>query len=196
MEEVALLYSGGKDSSLAAYILDKVGFKVRLCTVTFGLSDNWRHAREAAEHLGLHHEVIKMESRVLHDACERILKDGYPNNGINSLHLEALGCVARNNRIVGDGTRRDDRVPNLSIKDIRSLEDSFGIEYIAPLRGLGYKRINKIAKEIFVIEEGESTDFEKADYEHEARTLLRKSGHSLNGLFPRHKQSRVVGMRR
>ncbi len=196
MEEVALLYSGGKDSSLAAYFLSKLGFKLRLCTITFGLRDNWRHACDAAMHLGLPHEVIKMERSVLHNACERILKDGYPNNGINNLHLRALRRVARENKIVGDGTRRDDRVPNLSIRDIRSLEDSLGVEYLAPLRGIGYKRINKIAKEIIMIEEGASEDFGKGDYESEVRALLGEEGHDVGELFPYHKQSRVVGMRR
>jgi hypothetical protein len=196
MEKVALLYSGGKDSSLAAYILTKLGFKVKLSTITFGLRDNWRHACDAAMHLGLPHEVIKMELGVLHNACERILKDGYPNNGINNLHLQALRRVARKNKIVGDGTRRDDRVPNLSISDIRSLEDSLGVEYLAPLRGIGYKRINKIAKERIMIKEGASEDFGKGDYESEVRALLMEEGHNVGELFPYHKQSRVIGMRR
>lgn len=196
MEEVALLYSGGKDSSLAAHILRKLGFKVKLCTVTFGLLDNWKHAQEAARCLGLSHEVIKMEPGVLEEVCEKILKDGYPKNGLNNLHLKALRRAAQNNRIVADGTRRDDRAPNLSVKDIRSLEDSYGVEYIAPLRGIGYKRINTISRELFMIEEGESMDFGKSDYESEVREFLRKDGHGGGKLFPYHKQSRIIGMRR
>ena len=195
MEEVTLLYSGGKDSSLAAYILKKLGFRVKLCTITFGLQNNWVHARDAAKHIGFPHKLIKMNINILQNACERILKDGYPNNGINNIHLQALKFVAKKNSIVADSTRRDDRAPKLSKSDIRSLEDSNQIEYIAPLQGIGYRRINKIAKEIIMYDEGSSEDFDKGDYESEIRLFLRKEGHNPENIFPFHIQSRVVGLR-
>lgn len=196
MEEAALLYSGGKDSSLAGVLLRKLGFDVTLCTVTFGIQGNGRYAEKAAGIIGFPFKLVALKQEILEDACEKILKDGFPNNGINYLHLQALKHVAEEYDIIADGTRRDDRVPYPRLKEIRSLEDSLGVEYLAPLRGIGYKRINKLAEKMFIVEESDSPAFGKGDYEAEIKALLREKGHMVNNLFPRHKQSRVVGLRR
>jgi hypothetical protein len=193
MEEVALLYSGGKDSSLAAHMLSKY-YKVKLLTATFGILDSWKYAKESANIIGFEHEVKKFVRSVIEEASEMIIKDGFPKNGINFIHRHVLSAAAKEHKLVADGTRRDDRVPLLRRREIRSLEDMYGIEYIAPLRGLGYKTINRLATKIFKIEEGESGKIQHADYEAEIRAVLKEKGCEVKNFFPSHKQSRVIGV--
>lgn len=194
MEEVALLYSGGKDSSLAAHTLSKY-YDVKLLTATFGILDSWKYAKEAADIIGFEHEVKKFERSALEEASEMIIKDGFPKNGINFIHRRVLNTAAKKYKLIADGTRRDDRVPCLEFSEIRSLEDTYRVEYIVPLRGLGYKTINKLANKIFKIEEGESGKIQHADYEAEIRAVLKERGCEVKNFFPAHKQSRVIGVR-
>jgi len=49
--DVGLLYSGGKDSTLAALLLEGVADVTLLCA-TFGITDDYEHARAAAEAVG------------------------------------------------------------------------------------------------------------------------------------------------
>ena len=49
--ELGLLYSGGKDSTLAACLLDGL-CDVTLCCGTVGVTDDYRHARAAGRELG------------------------------------------------------------------------------------------------------------------------------------------------
>jgi len=194
MEEVALLYSGGNDSSLAAHMLSKY-YDVKLLTASFEILDSWKYAKESANIIGFEHEVRKFERSVIEEASEMIIKDGFPKNGINFIHRHVLSAAAKEYKLVADGTRRDDRVPLLRRSEIRSLEDMYGIEYIAPLRGLGYKTINKLATKIFKIEEGESGKIQHADYEAEIREVLKEKRFEVKNFFPSHKQSRVIGLR-
>lgn len=194
MEEVALLYSGGNDSSLAAHMLSKY-YDVKLLTASFEILDSWKYAKESANIIGFEHEVRKFERSVIEEASEMIIKDGFPKNGINFIHRHVLSAAAKEYKLVADGTRRDDRVPLLRRSEIRSLEDMYGIEYIAPLRGLGYKTINKLATKIFKIEEGESGKIQHADYEAEIRAVLKEKRFEVKNFFPSHKQSRVIGLR-
>ena len=193
------LYSGGKDSSLAAWILSQLGYEVELVTVTFGLLDNWRYARETAERLGFPHQVLELPREILEKAGEIAISDGHPNNAIQFIHeraLEALASLPEVER-VSDGTRRDDRVPLLDLPKARSLEDRFGVAYIRPLLGLGYKTIRELTERLFIVEIRESEQLEKADYEVELRHLLRKKGIDPLEIFPkRHYQSRVLGWKR
>ena len=190
------LYSGGKDSSLAAWMLTRLGYDVELVTVSFGLLDNWRFARETAEKLGFDHKVLYLPREMLEKAAEMAMEDGHPNNAIQCIHeraLEALASLPEVER-VSDGTRRDDRVPILDLPKARSLEDRFNVAYIRPLLGLGYKTIKELTERLFVIEMGESEYLEKGDYEVELRHLLREKGIDPLGIFPKsHYQSRVMG---
>jgi len=192
------LYSGGKDSSLAAWILSQIGYEVELVTVTFGLLDNWKYARETAERLGFKHRVLRLPLEVLEKAAEIAISDGHPNNAIQFIHeraLEALASLPEVER-VSDGTRRDDRVPLLDLPKARSLEDRFGVAYIRPLLGLGYKTIRELTGRLFVVEIRESEELQKADYEVELRHLLRERGIDPLEIFPKsHYQSRVLGWR-
>ncbi|ASI99617.1 DUF7411 family protein [Thermococcus celer] len=190
------LYSGGKDSSLSAWILKRLGYEVELVTVSFGTLDNWRFARETAERLGFEHRVLYLSKEILETAAEMAIREGHPNNAIQFIHeraLEALASLPEVER-VSDGTRRDDRVPLLDLPKARSLEDRFGVAYIRPLLGLGYRTIRELTGKLFVVEVRESEELEKADYEVELRHLLRERGIDPLTIFPRsHYQSRVLG---
>ncbi|ASJ00392.1 DUF7411 family protein [Thermococcus gorgonarius] len=192
------LYSGGKDSSLAAWILTRLGYEVELVTISFGLLDNWRYARETAETLGFRHRVVYLPGEILENAAKMAIKDGHPNNAIQFIHERALEYVASMPEVerISDGTRRDDRVPLLDLPKARSLEDRFGVAYIRPLLGLGYKTIRELTERLFVVEIRESEQLKKADYEVELRHLLREKGIDPLTIFPKsHYQSRVLGWR-
>ncbi|HDG63806.1 MAG TPA: hypothetical protein ENG72_00320, partial [Thermococcus sp.] len=146
--EVYHLYSGGKDSSLAAYILSRLGYDVILVTISFGLLDSWKYAKETAERLGFKHKVVSLDQSILEIAAEMCIKDGHPNNAIQFIHEKALEEVAKLEYVerISDGTRRDDRVPLLDQRRTRSLEDRFNVQYIRPLLGLGYKTIRELTE--------------------------------------------------
>lgn len=192
------LYSGGKDSSLGAWILERLGYEVELVTVTFGLLDNWRYAKGTAERLGFRHRVLELSGEVIERACERAIKNGHPNNAIQFIHERALETLASMPDVkrVSDGTRRDDRVPFLDLPKARSLEDRFNVAYIRPLLGLGYKTIRELTEMLFIVEIRESEELQKSDYEVELRYLLKEKGIDPLTIFPkRHYQSRVLGWR-
>ncbi len=197
--EVYHLYSGGKDSSLAAYILRKIGYDVKLITVNFGLLDSWKYAKETAEILGFSHEVIFLDREILEKAADICMRDYHPNNAIQFIHEKALEEVAKLEHVerISDGTRRDDRVPLLDQRKTRSLEDRFNVQYIRPLLGLGYRTIRELTKKLFIVEVKESEKLEKSDYEVELRHLLRERGVDPLTIFPkRHLQSRVLGWKK
>ncbi|MBP1910756.1 DUF7411 family protein [Thermococcus stetteri] len=192
------LYSGGKDSSLAAWILTRMGYEVKLVTATFGTFDNWKYARETARKLGFEHEVMKLPREILERATEMAVEDGRPGRAIQFIHEKALEALASRPEVerVSDGTRRDDRVPYLDLPKARSLEDRFNVAYIRPLLGLGYRTINELVESLFEVEIRESEELEKSDYEVELRQLLRERGIDPLSIFPkRHYQSRVMGWR-
>jgi len=194
---VALLYSGGRDSSLAAYLLENLGYSVELVNVNFGVLDSHQAAERAAESLGMEHRVVTPDFDILEETSRVIAEDGFPGRGISYLHLQALEKLAHSYPALGDGTRRDDRSPRLSLREIRSLEDKFGIEYLAPLRGLGYKTINRLADETFDYQKGLSEYLHKSDYESEIRELMTRKGLDVRGIFPReHSQSIVKGYKK
>ncbi|WP_135666164.1 DUF7411 family protein [Halorhabdus rudnickae] len=193
--ELALCFSGGKDSALAALLADPF-FDVTLVTATFSVTDAAEHAREVAASLGFSHETIELDRAVADDAVERMLDDGYPRNGIQQVHEAALEALASEGfDAVGDGTRRDDRAPTVSRPFAQSLEDRHGVEYVVPLAGYGRATIDKLAAERLRIETGPSERLAKGDYEHELRAVLRdEHGDSvIDEIFPEHVQSVVRG---
>jgi predicted subunit of tRNA(5-methylaminomethyl-2-thiouridylate) methyltransferase len=193
-DEAVVLYSGGKDSSLAAHLLGRAGFEVTLATVSFGVTDAWRNAEGAAAALGLPHRRVALDRGLLDEACERIAADRRPREGILMLHRAAVEAAAGEAAVVADGTRRDDVTPRLTPAEMRSLEDRRGVEYCAPLLGLGYRTIRRLASRLFVYEEGPAVP--SGDYEREVRARLAELGHDTAPLFPPdHAQSRVIGWR-
>lgn len=171
--KACVLFSGGKDSSLMATILDRLGMDVELVTVNFGIYDSWKAAAESAKALDFEHKVLKLNKKIIIKAVEKILEDGFPNNGINYLHKKVVEKVAKKYPVVADGTRRDDRVPKLNIDEIRSLEDKNDIEYIT-LRGMGHKTINRLSARLFKLRKIDSKLMKTSDYEVEIRYLIKK----------------------
>ena len=193
--ELALLYSGGKDSSLAAHLLDRF-YDVRCVTGSFGLTDDWEHAERAAAELGFPFERVDLDRAVAEEAVETMLADGYPRNGIQRVHEHALDTIASHDvDAIADGTRRDDRVPTFSRAQAQSLEDRHEIDYISPLSGFGRHAVDRLVEETFDVQQGPSEEVPKADYEDELRTLIAEEHGegTVDEVFPAHDQTYVHG---
>ncbi|MFB6255157.1 MAG: alpha hydrolase [Haloplanus sp.] len=190
--DVAVLYSGGKDSTLAALSLDRF-YDVTLVTGTFGVSSDWRHAERAADRLGYPFRRLSLDPAVAADAVDRLLADGYPRHGIQQVHEHALERAADLDvTAVADGTRRDDRAPTVDRPAARSLEDRRGVDYLAPLAGFGRRAIDRLADATLDVDAGPSESISRADYEAELRALIveREDG-AVGDVFPPHEQSHV-----
>jgi predicted subunit of tRNA(5-methylaminomethyl-2-thiouridylate) methyltransferase len=195
--DLALCYSGGKDSTLAALLLDRF-YDVTLVTAHFGVTDDWQHARDAAAALSYPFDTAEMDRAVAEAAAEQIRDDGYPRNGIQRVHEHALETVAgRDVDAVADGTRRDDRVPSVSRAQAQSLEDRHDVDYLAPLSGLGRGAVDRLVERHLDVHEGPSETVAKADYESELRALLRAAhgDEAVRAAFPDHVQTAVRGLR-
>jgi predicted subunit of tRNA(5-methylaminomethyl-2-thiouridylate) methyltransferase len=195
--EVGLLSSGGKDSALAALLLDAHCDVTVLCG-TFGITDDYEHALAAGEALGFETQRVGLDEAIAHEAAEQMVDDGYPRNGIQTVHEHALErAAALDFDGIADGTRRDDRVPTVPRSLAQSIEDRFDVAHLAPLAGIGRGAIDQLVAEHLTVETGPSEEIQKGDYESELRALLvEKSGHeTVVEIFPEHTQSRVVGRR-
>ncbi|MEF8784055.1 MAG: alpha hydrolase [Haloarculaceae archaeon] len=194
--EVGLLYSGGTDSTLAALLLDPV-CDVMLLGATFGITDDYEHARSAAGTVGLPFERVDLDRSVAEGAVERMLADGYPRHGIQRVHKHAIERAAGSGfDAVADGTRRDDRVPTVERSLAQSIEDRHGVSHLAPLAGVGREAIDALADAHLTVETGPSEEIPKGDYEAELRALLAaEHGRGrVADVFPTHTQSRVTGL--
>ncbi|NYB51612.1 MAG: hypothetical protein HVN35_03465 [Methanobacteriaceae archaeon] len=194
--KAAVLYSGGKDSSLIAVILQRLGYQVELLTANFGVFPSWKSAAKSASSLGFKHRILRGEKSLLTEAVDMILEDGFPNQGINFLHHKTLRRAAENYQLIADGTRRDDRIPKLDIKEIQSFEDSKDVQYIN-LAGWGHRTINQLSEQLFNLVKEPTSMENNSDYEIEIRYLITQlEGEEIAGkLFPPHIQSRVIGWR-
>jgi predicted subunit of tRNA(5-methylaminomethyl-2-thiouridylate) methyltransferase len=194
--KTCVLYSGGKDSSIIAFILKNLGYEIELVTVNFGVYPSWKDASESASNLGFKHRILDGDLHVLKNAVDTIINDGFPNNGINQVHKYALELAAHEYSVVADGTRRDDRVPKLDFNEVRSFEDRNDVEYIN-LCGFGHKSINHLSKTLFEVKKELSSMENNSDYEIEIRYLISElEGEELAfKIFPEHLQSRVIGWR-
>lgn len=192
---VSVLFSGGKDSSLSALLMEPF-FEIELVTCSFGLLPIGELAAQTAKELRFPHRVIYLEHEILEKAYSKIMKDGFPKSAINYIHEQAVETLALDPavKLIADGTRRDDRVPVLSISQVRSIEDRLGIHYICPLKGYGKKTLSALVERYLIIEEGPSESVQKADYETELREFIRqKHGpEKVKRLFPAHVQSHVL----
>ncbi|WP_254766801.1 DUF7411 family protein [Salinilacihabitans rarus] len=190
---LGLLYSGGKDSTLAALLLDEF-YDVTLTTAHFGVTDDWEHARATAEAAGFAFERLQLDPGVANEAVERIREDGFPRNGIQHVHQHALERVAEEGYdAVADGTRRDDRVPTVSRAQAQSLEDRHDLDYIAPLSGFGRRAVDRLVEETLDVTVGPSEEIARADYEAELRAIIAEEDgeEAVADLFPDHEQTRV-----
>lgn len=196
MTDVGLLYSGGRDSTLAAQILDPF-FEVVLLCGTFGVTDDYEHACRAGEALGFRTERLGLDGAVAAEATERMVEDGFPRNGIQLVHEHALERAAeRAFDAVADGTRRDDRAPTVDRSLARSVEDRHGVDHLAPLAGVGHGAVDAMAAASLTVETGASERIESGDYETELRALIAAEygEDRVATVFPEHVQSRVTGL--
>ncbi|MBA2852006.1 hypothetical protein HNP86_002169 [Methanococcus maripaludis] len=196
MAKAHVLFSGGKDSSLSAIILHNLGYDIQLVTVNFGVLDSYLHAEETAKIIGYPHKVESMDRELIEKSVDMILKDGYPGNGIQFVHKQVLEIISEKYDVIADGTRRDDRVPRLDHSEIQSLEMRKNIQYVTPLMGFGHKTLRNLVNNYFIISEKESEELLKSDYETEIRELIRQRGIDPLEYFPKHIQSRVIGLKR
>ncbi|WP_459191198.1 DUF7411 family protein [Halosimplex sp. J119] len=207
MPTVATLFSAGKDSTLAAALLDPF-YDVTLCSCTFGLSVEpsvAEAAREAGERVGFPVATVELDEAMAREAVERMVDDGYPREGIQLVHEHALETVAGRAEVggeplaaVADGTRRDDRAPVIDRPFAQSLEDRNDVDYLRPLAGYGRSAIDELAERLLEVETGPSETIPTGDYETELRALLAEEygEAAVSDVFPEHVQSRVVGRRR
>ncbi|WP_436902868.1 DUF7411 family protein [Halovenus halobia] len=195
--EVGLLSSGGKDSALAALLLDPYCDVTVLCG-SFGITDDYEHAMAAGEALGFETQRVELESELAREAAEQMVEDGYPRNGIQRVHEHALErAAALDFDGIADGTRRDDRVPTVPRSLAQSIEDRFDVAHLAPLAGIGRGAIDQLAAEQLQVETGPSEEIKKGDYESEIRALIVEEygSETVAEIFPEHAQSRVTGRR-
>ncbi len=210
--QLGLLYSGGKDSTLAALLCDSF-YDVTLVTAHFGVTEDWRHARDTAAAVGFAFESVELDRSVAAAAVEEMVEDGFPRNGIQRVHQHALETVAevefdgaeqgsggrrtQSFDAVADGTRRDDRVPTVSRAQAQSLEDRHDVDYIAPLSGFGRGAVDRLVNQALEVEVGPSEDIERADYEAELRALMAEQHgeDAVADVFPEHVQTHVTDVR-
>ena len=193
--DVGLLYSGGKDSTLAALLLERVADVTLLCG-SFGITDDHEHAQTAGDAVGFPVATLELDEAVAHDAVDRMVTDGYPRNGIQQVHEHALErAAAMEFDAIADGTRRDDRVPTVERPLAQSIEDRYGVSHLAPLAGIGRDAIDALATDLLAVETGPSEQMDKGDYESELRALItvEYGEEQVSDIFPAHTQSRVVG---
>ncbi|MFQ6052362.1 MAG: asparagine synthase-related protein [Candidatus Hydrothermarchaeota archaeon] len=195
--KVGLLYSGGMDSSFSALILSSLGYEVKLITINFGLLDSWKAARRSARALGFSHEVKRLNNDILKKCASIMIEDGFPNNGLNYIHKQAILSLCEDFSCIADGIKREDRAPKLPHDEIQSMEMKCGFRYIQPLLGWNSREIRHFCRNLFIVEEGESEKILKSDYEAEIREFIKQEYGIgfVKKIFPDHKQSHVIGWR-
>ncbi len=194
---LGLLYSGGKDSTLAALLLSRF-YDVTLTTAHFGVTDDWKHARDTARASGFEFDRLELDREIAQEAISRIREDGFPRNGIQLVHREALEALAEGGfDAIADGTRRDDRVPTVSRAQAQSLEDRHDVDYIAPLSGFGRTAVDRLVESRLEVTVGPSEEITRADYEAELRALIAEEDgdDAIAELFPDHEQTHVTDLR-
>ena len=193
--KAGVLYSGGKDSSLASIMLGTY-YEVELNTFVF---DPLRHIptlEAAAEALGYPLKKRVFREGMLQEMADLVIAKGYPNDAINAVHQAAVESLAEEYNVVGDGTRFDDRVPMLPREMVQSLGSRTGCSYVRPLLGYVRREVDRLADQLLVVQYGETGMIRNGDYEAEIRDAIRARGLDPAPLFPaHHEQSLVVGRR-
>ena len=191
--KAGVLYSGGKDSSLAAILLGTY-HEVELNTFVFDPLRQIPSLEAAAEALGYPLKKRVFREGMLDEMADLVIAKGYPNDAINAVHQAAVESLAAEYDVVGDGTRFDDRVPMLSRETVQSLMSRTGCSYVRPLLGYPRREVDRLADQIFVVNYGETGTIRNGDYESEIRDTIRARGLDPSSLFPaHHEQSLVVG---
>jgi predicted subunit of tRNA(5-methylaminomethyl-2-thiouridylate) methyltransferase len=192
--KAGVLFSGGKDSALAALMLSR-DYDVELNTFVFDAGRSVAAVEGAAEALGFPLVKRALDLCLLEEVVTMLVECGYPNDAINLVHRRAIEALCEEYRVVGDGTRLNDRVPMLTVGEVQRYEARFGCSYVRPLLGFGKPEIERLVGHHLKVIYGESGEIENADYEHEIREALIDRKIDPASIFPsRHQQSLVVGV--
>jgi len=191
--KAGVLYSGGKDSSLAAMMLGTY-YEVELNTFVFDPSRQIPSVEAAARALGYPLNKRVFETGMLKTMAEMVVASGYPNDAINAIHRTAVETLSHEYKVVGDGTRFEDRVPVLTRAEVQSLMHRTGSAYVRPLLGYVRPAVDDLVDRLLKVEYGETGTIRNGDYEAELRGAIRSLGVDPAPLFPaHHDQSLVVG---
>lgn len=191
--KTGVLYSGGKDSSLAAILLGTY-HEVELNTFVFDPFRQIPSLEAAARALGYTLKKRVFAEGMLDEMTDLVIAKGYPNDAINAVHRAAVESLAAEYDVVGDGTRFDDRVPMLSREVVQSLISRTGCSYVRPLLGYPRREVDRLADRLLVVQYGETGMIRNGDYESEIRDAIRARGLDPASLFPaHHEQSLVLG---
>jgi len=191
--KIGVLYSGGKDSSLAAIMLGTY-YEVELNTFVFDSARLIPSIEKAAQALGLPLKKRVFREGMLDEMVDLVLTCGYPNDAINQVHQIAVETLSSEYKVVGDGTRFNDRVPMLTRAEVQSLGNRTGCSYVRPLLGFVKTEVDRLAERFLVVQYGETGTIVNGDYESEIRDAIRARGIDPASLFPaHHDQSLVVG---
>lgn len=191
--KAGVLYSGGKDSSLAAIMLGTY-YEVELNLFVFNPSRQVPSVDAAAQALGF--PLIKrvFATGLLDEMADLVIARGYPNDAINTVHRTAVESLSSEYKVVGDGTRFNDRVPMLSRAEVQSLGNRTGCSYVRPLLGYVRPEVDRLAGRFLVVQYGETGMIRNGDYEAEIREAVAARGIDPATLFPaHHDQSLVTG---
>ncbi len=189
--KIGVLYSGGKDSSLAAILLGTY-YEVELNTFVFDPLRQIPGLEAAARALGYPLKKRVFPEGMVNEMANMVIAKGYPNDAINAVHLAAIESLAREYPVVGDGTRFDDRVPMLSRDAVQSLMSRTGSSYVRPLLGIVRREVDRLADQLLVVQYGETGSISNGDYEAELRDAIRARGLDPAPLFPRHHEQSLV----
>ncbi len=191
--KAGMLFSGGKDSSLAALMISR-DYETELNTFVFSSDRRIPGVEKAAEALGLPLKMRVFEEGLLEKVMEMMVKDGFPNSAINLVHRNAICSLSGEYDVIGDGTRLNDRVPMLDYAEVQSIEARYQCALVRPLLGYGRREVNRLAGMHFTVEYGETGTIENGDYENEIRTAFSVQGVDPYEIFPsHHEQSLVTG---
>ena len=191
--KAGVLFSGGKDSSLAAIMLGTY-YEVELNFFVFDPSRQVPSVDAAAQVLGF--PLIKRVFRkgFLDDMVDLVKTCGYPNDAINTVHQVAVETLSSEYAVVGDGTRFNDRVPMLTRAEVQSLGNRTGCSYVRPLLGYVKPEVDRLVNRFLVVKYGETGTIRNGDYEAEIREACASRGIDVSSLFPaHHDQSLVIG---
>ncbi len=191
--KAGVLYSGGKDSSLASIMLGTY-YEVELNTFVFDPLRQIPTLEAAAEALGYPLKKRVFRDGMVNEMADMVVEKGYPNDAINAVHQAAVESLAGEYNVVGDGTRFDDRVPMLPRDAVQSLMGRTGCSYVRPLLGFPRREVDWLADRLLVVKYGETGTIRNGDYEAEIRDAIRARGLDPASVFPaHHEQSLVVG---
>ena len=187
----AVLFSGGKDSALAAILLSR-DYDVELITFLFGPGQVAGEVTTAAEEIGFPHRTRQFGPGVLSHAADMVIACGFPNDAINMVHLCAVTILAKEYRVVADGTRFNDRVPRLPRSEVQRLWNLYGCSYVRPLLGYPKAEVDRLVARFLVVCQGETGSIGNGDYEREIRAEVKAKGHDPGTLFPGHHEQSLV----